>query len=100
MKKLLAVLLSLVMLLAFAACGGTETPTEAPSESAQTSEPVAEKGVIRLSTTTSVNDSGLLPYLLPTFEKASGYKVEVASAGTGAAIEAAKSGDARVAGRD
>lgn len=50
--------------------------------------------VIRLSTTTSVNDSGLLDYLLPAFEKDYGYKVEVQSAGTGKAIAAAKYGNA------
>lgn len=49
---------------------------------------------IRLSTTTSVNDSGLLAYLLPSFESAYGYKVEVASAGTGKAIAAATMGNA------
>ena len=53
-----------------------------------------ETKVIRLSTTTSVNDSGLLGYLLPTFESTYGYTVEVASAGTGKAIAAAKAGNA------
>ena len=49
---------------------------------------------IRLSTTTSVNDSGLLAYLLPTFESKYGYTVEVASTGTGKAIAAATMGNA------
>ena len=53
-----------------------------------------ETKTIRLSTTTSVNDSGLLAYLLPIFEEAYGYTVEVASAGTGKAIAAAKAGNA------
>ncbi len=77
MKKLLAILLAALMLFSLAACGGG-----------------AEKKPIRLSTTTSVNDSGLLPYLLPSFEKATGYTVEVQSAGTGAAIQTAKDGNA------
>lgn len=81
MKKLLALTLVILMLMSFAACGGSGTQTN-------------EKGVIRLATTTSVNDSGLLGYLLPEFEKESGYKVDVASAGTGIAIGYAKSGDA------
>ena len=50
--------------------------------------------VIRLSTTTSVNDSGLLPYLQDSFEKDTGYKLEITSAGTGAAIEKGRVGDA------
>jgi ABC-type tungstate transport system permease subunit len=49
---------------------------------------------IRLSTTTSVNDSGLLAYLLPAFESQYGYTVEVSSAGTGKAIAAATMGNA------
>ena len=53
-----------------------------------------ETKLLRLSTTTSVNDSGLLDYLLPVFEKEYGYKVEVQSAGTGKAIAAAKYGNA------
>ena len=53
-----------------------------------------ETATIRLSTTTSVNDSGLLGYLLPAFESEYGYTVEVQSAGTGKAIAAAKFGNA------
>lgn len=84
MKKLLAILLAAMMLFSLAACGGgEETPGNAPANP-----------VIRMSTTTSVNDSGLLPYLLPVFEKATGYKVEVQSAGTGAAIQKAVDGNA------
>ncbi len=52
--------------------------------------------LIRLSTTTSVNDSGLLEYLLPLFEEKYGYEVEVYSAGTGKAIANAKMGNADV----
>lgn len=99
MKKLLALILALTMVLCFAACGGkTEDPTTtAPEETAAAEDVTAEtpeNPVIRLATTTSVNDSGLLPYLLPAFEAKTGYKVEVASAGTGVAIGYAKSGDA------
>lgn len=58
--------------------------------------PAAAEGTkkIRLSTTTSVNDSGLLGYLLPVFEEKYGYEVEVFSAGTGKAIANAKMGNA------
>lgn len=98
MKKLFALFLVLAMVFSFAACGGTPAePSTEPSASADDTAAPAEtpeNPVIRLATTTSVNDSGLLPYLLPTFEQATGYKVEVASAGTGIAIGFAKSGDA------
>lgn len=92
MKKLLALVLAMVLALSFAACSAK--PTEEPTTAAPA--PTPANPVIRLSTTTSVNDSGLLPYLLPTFESETGYKVEVQSAGTGAAIQKAKDGNADV----
>lgn len=83
MKKVLSVLLSVLMVFSLVACsqGAEKTPTP-------------ENPTIRVSTTTSVNDSGLLPYLLPYFEEQTGYKVEVQSAGTGAALQKAKDGNA------
>ncbi len=65
-----------------------------PVSSAEIPQATGETGTIRLSTTTSVNDSGLLGSLLPVFEQEYGYTVEVASAGTGKAIAAAKMGNA------
>ncbi len=56
----------------------------------------APKAELRVSTTTSVNDSGLLPYLQPIFEADTGYKLEITSAGTGAAIEKGRTGDADI----
>lgn len=53
-----------------------------------------ETRLIRLSTTTSVNDSGLLGKILPAFEEAYGYTVQVYSVGTGKAIASAKFGNA------
>lgn len=67
---------------------------DAPVPAAAWTEAGADDPVIRLSTTTSVNDSGLLAYLLPQFEALTGYTVEVTSAGTGKAIANAKSGNA------
>ena len=66
----------------------------APVSTAEIPQATEETKVIRLSTTTSVNDSGLLGYLLPIFEEAYGYTVEVTSAGTGKAIANAQSGNA------
>ena len=67
---------------------------ERPASTAEI--PAADDGtrLIRLSTTTSVNDSGLLGFLLPIFEEKYGYEVEVYSAGTGKAIANAKMGNA------
>jgi len=69
---LIALLLSLLP-----ACGGT---TDAPR--------------IRLATTTSTDDSGLLDYILPPFEARDGVKVDRIAVGTGRALALAKRGDA------
>lgn len=52
--------------------------------------------VLRMSTTTSTDNSGLLAHLLPAFEANSGLKVQVISVGTGKALELAKNGDVDV----
>ena len=66
----------------------------APVYAGEIAAATEETKVIRLSTTTSVNDSGLLAYILPVFEADYGYTVEIQSAGTGKAIAAAKAGNA------
>ena len=65
-----------------------------PVSKAEIPAATEETKKIRLSTTTSVNDSGLLGYLLPIFEEKYGYEVEVYSAGTGKSIANAKMGNA------
>ncbi len=67
---------------------------DAPKSAAEIPAATDDTKVIRMSTTTSVNDSGLLGYLLPVFEQKYGYTVEVTSAGTGKAIANAKMGNA------
>lgn len=49
---------------------------------------------LRLTTTTSVNDSGLLEYLRPFILDDLNIKLEIVSLGSGAALEAGKRGDA------
>ena len=65
-----------------------------PVSTAEIPAATEETKNIRLSTTTSVNDSGLLGYLLPIFQEKYGYEVEVYSAGTGKSIANAKMGNA------
>lgn len=55
-----------------------------------------ENKVVRLSTTTSVQDSGLLDELEAQFEEQSGYELEIVANGTGAAIKMGETGDADV----
>ena len=52
--------------------------------------------VIRLATTTSTQNSGLLQSILPQFEKTSGYQVHVIAVGTGKALKMGKDGDVDV----
>ena len=52
---------------------------------------------IRLSTTTSTDNSGLLGHLLPAFESKYNTKVHVIAVGSGKALELAKNGDVDVA---
>ena len=52
--------------------------------------------VLRLATTTSTENSGLLNVLIPVFEKRSGHKVHVIAVGTGKALRMGEAGDADV----
>ena len=46
-----------------------------------------------IATTTSLENSGLLDYIIPVFEEETGYKVNVVAVGTGAALEMGRNGD-------
>ncbi len=54
------------------------------------------KQAVRLATTTSTDNSGLLRYMLEPFEKAEGIEVQVIAVGTGQALELGRRGDADV----
>lgn len=56
----------------------------------------SSKDSIILSTTTSTQDSGLLDYILPDFEKKEGIEVKVVAVGTGKALQMGKDGEADV----
>src|SRR3954470_18460004 len=63
-----------------------------PPDSAHAAEPAPE--TIRLASTTSVDNSGLLAAILPRFTKATGIGVQVLAQGTGQALDTARRGDA------
>ncbi|NMC27021.1 MAG: solute-binding protein [Syntrophomonadaceae bacterium] len=52
--------------------------------------------VLKLATTTSTQDSGLLGVLEPEFEKESGYDLQIIAVGSGAAMEMGAKGDVDV----
>jgi tungstate transport system substrate-binding protein len=58
--------------------------------------PALAQDTIRLSTTTSTDNSGLLAFLLPAFEAKTHARVHVIAVGTGKALELAKNGDVDV----
>lgn len=55
-----------------------------------------EPAVLRLATTTSTADSGLLTAILPTFEEQYNARVDIVAVGTGQAIALGEAGDADV----
>ncbi len=76
-----------------------ENPTQAPVEPTATVKPTIRAGTpdrLILATTTSTQDSGLLEYLLPDFEKEFQTKVDVIAVGTGQALQLGKDGNADV----
>jgi tungstate transport system substrate-binding protein len=58
--------------------------------------PAGAQERLRISTTTSTENSGLLAVLLPPFEKACGCKVDAIAVGTGKALKLGESGDVDV----
>ncbi len=57
---------------------------------------IAQTVPIVMASTTSTEQSGLFPYLLPEFKKATGIDVKVVAVGTGQAIDMGRRGDADV----
>jgi tungstate transport system substrate-binding protein len=88
--------LALAMLLA--ACQPAATPaTRAPSASPPPATSIGSgTQVLRLATTTSTADTGLLNAILPDFNTKYGARVDVVAVGTGQALALGASGDADV----
>jgi len=59
-------------------------------------QPVLAADVLRLATTTSTDNSGLLRAILPQFERQHGVQVQVIAVGSGKALKLAESGDVDV----
>jgi tungstate transport system substrate-binding protein len=94
----------LILLVIGALLGACTTPVatpaatqpSAPTQAAATQAPAEEPQVLRLATTTSTADSGLLDAILPDFEAKFLAEVEVVAVGTGQALELGANGDADV----
>ena len=106
MKKLWVILC--ICTLVLCACGKTaggsgETEADTKATAAESTETEGAetgsaegKGTLILATTTSTKDSGLLDEILPVFEEATGYSVDVVSVGSGEAMKMGENGEADV----
>ena len=74
--------LATALLAALLGCGKAPSPSAKPTR------------ILRMATTTSVADSGLLGDLVPRFERGRDIKVEYIAVGSGQAIKLAESGEA------
>jgi tungstate transport system substrate-binding protein len=84
-KMTLSLIITLTMACLLASCCDSQTTGTAITS--------ASKGTLRLATTTSTKDSGLLAEILPGFEMKTGWKVEVISVGSGEAMKLGENGE-------
>lgn len=109
MKKIIAIILSALMLAAtLTACNSSknETPTNPDTSSTTSTSPdatpsaepdqVESKGTLLMATTTSTDNTGLLDYLAPIFQKETGWELKWTAVGTGAAIQLGKDGEVEI----
>ncbi|WP_205703829.1 substrate-binding domain-containing protein [Candidatus Chloroploca sp. Khr17] len=91
MRNVIYMFVVVLMLGALIGCGTAPQAQVTPTE-----PPAAEPQVLRLATTTSTADSGLLEAILPDFEARFNAQVEVIAVGTGQALALGESGDVDV----
>ncbi|MCZ7553342.1 MAG: substrate-binding domain-containing protein [Anaerolineales bacterium] len=106
MLKKISSIVSTIILMAIllSACAAPATPTQAPSATEPPAPPPAapeqpvpgQAGHLVLATTTSTDDSGLLGFILPDFEREAGVVVDVIAVGTGQALQLGVDGNADV----
>jgi len=87
------------LIILIAGCSKPPPGSNNESDSVALSEAVTESGagphsVLRVASTTSTRDSGLLDTLLPLFEKQHHCRVDLIAVGTGAALKLGETGDA------
>ncbi|MGD8603229.1 MAG: substrate-binding domain-containing protein [Anaerolineales bacterium] len=85
--------LLVILALLLTACGGATETEQSPAVDLSTFE---GGGNLRLATTTSTDNSGLLDYLLPDFESTYNMEIEVIAVGTGQALQLGEDGNVDV----
>lgn len=98
MKQLSMMLVLVSILAVIAGCAVVTPVAPAPAQptTVAAAQPTASACALRLATTTSTYDSGLLDDILPDFEKRFNCKVDVVAVGTGQALAIGSKGDADV----
>jgi tungstate transport system substrate-binding protein len=93
-RPIFNIILSLSVVVSMAACApaATALPLTQPPATTAPQQPK----VLRLATTTSTADTGLLDAIVPAFESQYGVRVDVVAVGTGQALALGASGDADV----
>ena len=86
--NILTTLLMLSIICAVVSCSAPTSPENLSS--------LKDNNQIILATTTSTQDSGLLDFLLPTFQEQSGFIVKTIAVGTGKALKMAEDGNADI----
>ena len=97
-KWMVSVMLIVCAAVCIAGCtdggdGGTATPTATPVE---TTSPVANPDLLKIATTTSLDNTGLLEALKVQFEEEHDVTLQIIAAGTGKALEYGQRGDVDV----
>ncbi|RRR75138.1 MAG: tungstate ABC transporter [Candidatus Viridilinea halotolerans] len=91
MHRSFQAVIALLLMTLFVACSSAPTSSPVPPAAAP-----AEPQILRLATTTSTADSGLLEAIIPDFETSTNVRVEVIAVGTGQALALGRNGDVDV----
>ncbi|WAI01387.1 substrate-binding domain-containing protein [Methanogenium organophilum] len=99
-KKIALVLLLLLSVIFIAGCTGTDsdvgTPTATATAAPEGTNTAANPELLRIATTTSLDNTGLLEALQERFEKDHDVTLQIIAAGTGKALEYGQRGDVDV----
>jgi len=106
MKHIFCLISTLLLLVLVLGCSSSAKPADVKKPESQTATPEVKQppipmqagstATIKLATTTSLDNTGLLQAILPIFTKETGIAVDVIAVGTGKALEHGKAGDVDV----
>ncbi|CAJ35306.1 substrate-binding domain-containing protein [Methanocella arvoryzae] len=93
-KRMAVLFIAVVAIAMIVTISGCTTPTPTPGATATPiASPTAVPQTIKLATTTSVYDTGLLDYVLAPFEQENNVEIQILSRGSGEALKLGETGD-------